>query len=283
MAELRKIDLRGRIPRIGPIDFLEAEVPFVPFALIRYSLKGIQQEYGLRLDLDKQVFIDHLDDVERENDLKSAAGKIVEYLSATLNDENTLHTMRKEWDDLLTPRKAFWETLGQYYVMKLKREEDYPGNIEELVDSAELPLGLPLSQHEHLRDYPRKYRPLLKGSNDLLYDFCRKVYPPKRPGLRLESFSEISSTISEESFRDFHEARGKLAKFWNRWVDDVCKGMISLDRIISSFGAHHRLLKILSYLEVCLIQWTQDEGVGKQWLFNLTKEWQDLQRKQRNH
>jgi hypothetical protein len=32
--------------------------------LVRYSLWGKEQEYGLRLDLDKKIFLDHLPEPE---------------------------------------------------------------------------------------------------------------------------------------------------------------------------------------------------------------------------
>ena len=70
--EFREIDLRGPIRKnadmrelIGEdavITFLCAEVSReyrLPFALIRYSVDGKEQEYGLRLDIDKRVFIDN--------------------------------------------------------------------------------------------------------------------------------------------------------------------------------------------------------------------------------
>jgi len=63
-----------RTTRIIPLDlssvdypavrFLRAEVNaghYAPFALIRYSVRGIEKSKALRLDLDKRVFIDPSD------------------------------------------------------------------------------------------------------------------------------------------------------------------------------------------------------------------------------
>jgi len=78
----RRIEFEGKIPSIGPVDFLAAEVvtnPPNPFALIRYSVRGKEQSLGLRLDLDKQVF---LDSVEAEGgDLREIAQEIVRFLA----------------------------------------------------------------------------------------------------------------------------------------------------------------------------------------------------------
>jgi len=87
MPAIREIDLRGRIGGNAAIKFLRAEVSKehrLPFALIRYSLYGKEQDLGLRLDLDKRVFIDHLPDEENEGILERAAPKIVEILGAEL-------------------------------------------------------------------------------------------------------------------------------------------------------------------------------------------------------
>lgn len=53
-------------------------------------------------------------------------------------------------------------------------------------------------------------------------------------------------------------------------------GMIGLDTIVRSFDAHPRLVKILSYIEVALMQWTQDSGVDKEWLFRLARDWRKV-------
>jgi hypothetical protein len=61
--EVHTIDLRGHIPGGAAIEFLRAEVPsgqyHGPFAVIHYALHGVEQDLGLRLDMDKQVFLDH--------------------------------------------------------------------------------------------------------------------------------------------------------------------------------------------------------------------------------
>jgi len=64
-AEIKSIDLKEIVPQPGPwFSFLRAEWwdDSSRFVLIRYSLKGKEQELGLRLDLDKRVFLDHMDD-----------------------------------------------------------------------------------------------------------------------------------------------------------------------------------------------------------------------------
>ena len=88
MAEMQAVDLKGHVPGDATIEFLRAELPpeeyGLPFALIRYSLQGKEQDFGLRLDLDKQVFLDHLEDGDEEETIKKAAPRIVEFLNKQL-------------------------------------------------------------------------------------------------------------------------------------------------------------------------------------------------------
>ena len=75
----RQIDLKGEITTTSSIEFLYAEMSAAstgPLAIIHYSDDGNEQEYGLRFDLDKRVFIDHFDDPEKEKTLTSSAHTI---------------------------------------------------------------------------------------------------------------------------------------------------------------------------------------------------------------
>src|SRR5262249_5425876 len=57
----QSIDLRGHVPVLASIEFLSAEMPIGltgPLALIQYAVNGQPQRLGLRLDIDKGVFLD---------------------------------------------------------------------------------------------------------------------------------------------------------------------------------------------------------------------------------
>jgi hypothetical protein len=58
------IHLQDRVPPANGISFLRAEWwdDSSRFVLVRYSRDGKEPELGLRLDLDKKIFLDHIED-----------------------------------------------------------------------------------------------------------------------------------------------------------------------------------------------------------------------------
>lgn len=82
------INLKGRVKAGASIQFLRAEVNDnprrIPFALIRYSIDGVEQDYGLRLDLDKQVILDRFEDEEKQEAVERAVPQILGILRSDL-------------------------------------------------------------------------------------------------------------------------------------------------------------------------------------------------------
>lgn len=56
----------------------------MPFAIVRYADHGITQNDYLRLDLDKQIFLDHFEDEQREAVMRRAAPEIVDVVGEEL-------------------------------------------------------------------------------------------------------------------------------------------------------------------------------------------------------
>src|SRR5262249_58310486 len=78
-AEIKSIDLKDVVKEAVPwFSFLRAEWwdDSSRFVLIRYSLEGKEQELGLRLDLDKRIFLDHIDDPNLDKFVQSQVGDI---------------------------------------------------------------------------------------------------------------------------------------------------------------------------------------------------------------
>ena len=87
ISYIQAVDLKEHLPCYSPeLTFLRAEMStrhLLPLALIRYALYGQEQEHGLRLDLEKQVFLDAIPEHdEMEGILQKAASEIAQYLGS---------------------------------------------------------------------------------------------------------------------------------------------------------------------------------------------------------
>lgn len=82
ITHTKRIELKA-IPSGQGLEFVEAELflrPEIPFAIIFYSDNGIRQEDGMRMDLDKQIFLDHFEDQAREDTATAAAPVILDQI-----------------------------------------------------------------------------------------------------------------------------------------------------------------------------------------------------------
>ena len=73
MTAVRVIPLEGTVPEneSGSLEFLSIAVSATATGLgvVQYKDEGKKQPLGLRIDLDKGVFLDHLDDESKEETL----------------------------------------------------------------------------------------------------------------------------------------------------------------------------------------------------------------------
>ncbi len=87
MDQYIKVELKGRVNGGASIEFLQAVTSgtfSTPFALVHYAIGGARQDYGLRLDMDKRAFLDHLDDPNQQRVIEYAAPVIVGLISDRL-------------------------------------------------------------------------------------------------------------------------------------------------------------------------------------------------------
>jgi hypothetical protein len=72
-------------PGIRFLRIIQFAYPASPLAIIRYERDGVEQHYGMRLDLDKFAFLDHYADEPQQWETESkAARQIVMFLAAKL-------------------------------------------------------------------------------------------------------------------------------------------------------------------------------------------------------
>jgi hypothetical protein len=84
MTSTRRIEFEGRVEDVGTLRFLRAEWQRdrSRFVLIRYAVDGHEQPFGLRLDLDKRVFLDSLDNPKVDASVQERIPKILSIVAA---------------------------------------------------------------------------------------------------------------------------------------------------------------------------------------------------------
>jgi hypothetical protein len=72
------LNLQGKVEDAGAIHFLRAEWLDADsrFVLVRYSIDAKEDPYGLRMDLDKRVFLDDLASCDWGNEIKAREPQI---------------------------------------------------------------------------------------------------------------------------------------------------------------------------------------------------------------
>jgi len=113
-----------------------------------------------------------------------------------------------------------------------------------------------------------------------MWSFVKKVYP----SFKVSDYGVMArSLISESEKEEFHEVRGKLARFFSAWVPDKpgiedfvifsdWKAGAPMDSLKRDYEAANQLTAMLAWLELALVQWTQQDGSGKTGLFRLATE-----------
>lgn len=78
------VQLPGSAMKAGNVELVQVELasPISPFALVRYTVDGKLQDYGLRLDLDKRAFVDALDDAETNREVRAFVPDVIDAVIA---------------------------------------------------------------------------------------------------------------------------------------------------------------------------------------------------------
>ncbi|MBI2595172.1 hypothetical protein HY388_00200 [Candidatus Daviesbacteria bacterium] len=86
------IDLAGQFPPEDDLQFLRAELPKGRYryflALVRYAHSGVESPMGVRIDLDKRVFLDDFNSPEIEKIAQKSAPALSSYIASKVNKKN---------------------------------------------------------------------------------------------------------------------------------------------------------------------------------------------------
>lgn len=169
--------------------------------------------------------------------------------------------MNQKYNELAVSREIFWTALREAYARFRQEQTQTPDSVEALIQAAGNPIDQLSRNGRDLRLWPAENTSKLGPDQRLLWNFVSLIYPARQG--RQGKVSEFSF-IAEESSEAFHKARGDLARFWNAWVPSL-----KMKYFCQRYKAAREQLILLSWLEIALLQWTQDPGEGKTALFKL--------------
>lgn len=171
--------------------------------------------------------------------------------------------MQQEYDALFHSREIFWTNLRAFYKTFRAKNKHAPMDVASLIRAVGPPPGVWLGLRS-IRLWPDRCADALNQDQRTLWMFASSVYPRRetRQG-EVWRWNVLSSSRPARA-KAFHSARGELAKFWNRWAM-----VIPRRRLRQGYLSASDLWCILAWLEIALVQWTDDRGPGKVWLFRL--------------
>jgi HSP20 family molecular chaperone IbpA len=91
VPESLRVTIPSRLKHVGNIELLNASVVShgSPFAVVTYAVDGKVQDLGLRLDLDKQVFLDKVDNPRVDDVLRGRAADVGNAVARGLEQSRT--------------------------------------------------------------------------------------------------------------------------------------------------------------------------------------------------
>ncbi len=154
-------------------------------------------------------------------------------------------------------RRRMWSAIREAYGQFLVDHSSAPPNLDTLIDSAAMPPNLVGATD--LPSWPTSNVGFLNANQRLLWDFCTSVYPPRSGHI---GDVMTHSSIAAGNRESFHESRNQLSRFW-----EIAARRVPPARLAQDHTSAHRDFLLLSWLELALSQWTQDQGPGNQQLF----------------
>lgn len=160
-------------------------------------------------------------------------------------------------------RKRLWDSLKAAYVEFRQNDSRGRETLRKAVVPAKAPPDILPRDGRPLKNWAIENEDKLGIDQDVMWKFVKAVYPPTPIGKRLED----GSIVDRDKFDEFHEARRKLAHFWN----NNAKEMPVADMSEHVTSAEYDII-LLIWLDIALKHSTEDSGKGKVGLYKLAVE-----------
>ena len=190
-------------------------------------------------------------------------------LIAALWEQKRALEMDQEYDELADSREVFWDVLYLAYSRFQESNSQAPEQLEALILADGFP---PDFEPRKVKD-PVQW---LKKNEDkldqhMLWKFAHSVYPSRQDR---QSVPVGHGLIESAHARSFHEARGNLARFWNKWVplNEWAYFMfyfMPMRYLCKHYAPARNQLIMLTWLELALVKRVEDHGRGEIALFKI--------------
>ena len=174
--------------------------------------------------------------------------------------------MQAEDERLFKSYRRIWNITNEYYVSKFRPSfgPDCPETLDGMLEAAKAPPGA-TAPDEDLITWPTRYAKRLSQDQRRVWQFVRAIYPAREPDM-VGDVTVHSAIKPESEAESFHMTRRELAGFFQKWPAIVGRRFIS-----TRFSSRLHYVLLLAWLELALVQWTQQRGRGKQDLFALAE------------
>lgn len=191
-------------------------------------------------------------------------GSAVVLLAERRRRQERAAEMAQKYSELAGDRETFWTALRDAYSRYRQSCPHAPEQLESLIRAAGVPHDLAPRKGRDLRQWPAENAGKLGPDQRIIWEFVSIVYPARQGR---QGYVSDYSFITLANAKAFHQARGNLARFWNAWVPSL-----SMKYLFKHYTSACDQLAMLSWLEIALIQWTEDQGEGKVALFMLAQK-----------
>lgn len=177
-----------------------------------------------------------------------------------------------EHDQLRETRTEYWDlNKAAFRDWRILAQDDAPiFSLEDLLESAEFPMDLPLPMGGNMSEWAATVPLLWSGPSRRLWDYAISIYPTNA--------NENTALLDKASFDRLHNHQGELSNFWHKaggWIFDTNE--LKKESMLHGryFPSQCRLLKLVTYLEGALALRLNTPGLGKQHLYRLYRLVQD--------
>jgi hypothetical protein len=190
-------------------------------------------------------------------------------LISALWEQKRALEMDQEYDELADSREAFWDALHLAYGRFQESSPQAPEQLEDLITTDGFPPDFE----------PRKVKNLVQWLSEntdkldqhMLWKFAYSMYPGRQDRQTVPVGHGLMESAHAMSF---HEARGKLARFWNRWVplNEWMHFILyfgPMRYLCRHYASARNQLIMLAWLELALVRRLEDHGRKEIALFKI--------------